>query len=172
MKKQLSAILLLLFLVSGCSTMESWMPEMPSMDSLNPFLDDESEAAGKVTEIAKEKEPESEVQTPMLAVNPYLWQASLDKLSFMPLASADSKGGVIVTDWKTMTSEPNEQFKVIVKISTRELRADGVKAVVYERILQNGIWVDKDADKRLADELEKGILYKAREMLRRDVMSR
>ncbi len=37
-----------------------------------------------------------------IAVNAYLWRASLDTLSFMPLLSADPYGGVIITDWYTM----------------------------------------------------------------------
>ncbi len=34
-----------------------------------------------------------------LGVNAYLWRGALDTLSFMPLASADPFGGVIITDW-------------------------------------------------------------------------
>src|SRR6185312_1833780 len=37
--------------------------------------------------------------TPGIGVNSYLWRASLDTLAFMPLASADPYGGVIITDW-------------------------------------------------------------------------
>ena len=96
----------------------------------------------------------------------------MDKLSFMPLASADSKGGVIITDWKSMPGAANEQFKVTVTIHTRELRADGLKAEVFERELSNGVWVDKKANPKLADELEKAILYRARDLFRRDVISR
>ena len=94
------------------------------------------------------------------------------KLSFMPLVSADSKGGVIITDWKSMQGAANEQFKVTVTIHTRELRADGLKAEVFERELSNGVWVDKKANPKLADELEKAILYRARDLFRRDVISR
>ncbi len=155
MKKRLSIFLLLLFAVSGCSTVKSWTAP------LNPFADDE------------ETSVKTEEANPMtLAVNPYLWQASLDKLAFMPLVSTDSKGGVIITDWKAMSNEPDEQFKVIVTISTRELRADGVRAEVFERIRRNGKWQDKQPDERLSDELEKGILYRARDLFRRDLMSR
>src|SRR4051795_5707203 len=34
-----------------------------------------------------------------LGVNAYLWRGALDTLGFMPLASADPFGGVIITDW-------------------------------------------------------------------------
>lgn len=149
MKKQLYVLLAIAFLASGCS----WMPEMPSMSSLNPFSTTE------------EKAPEVEVK---LGVNPYLWQASLNKLSFMPLASTDSTGGIIVTEWANMDGISSEQFKITVHILCKDLRADGVKVVVFKRILENGKWVDVSADKRLADEIEKAILIQARELFRRN----
>ena len=34
-----------------------------------------------------------------VGVNSFLWRASLDTVSFMPLQSADPFGGVIITDW-------------------------------------------------------------------------
>ena len=47
-----------------------------------------------------------------------------------------------------------------------------MKAEVFERELSNGVWVDKKANPKLADELEKAILYRARDLFRRDVISR
>ena len=105
-----------------------------------------------------------------LKVNPYLWQASLDKLSFMPLASSDAEGGVIVTDWKTFSN--NEQFKVVVHIYSQKLQANSLKAEVYKRRLKNGAWVDDTVDNRLSAETENAILMQARELYHRDVMTR
>src|SRR5262249_27742441 len=34
-----------------------------------------------------------------IGVNSFLWRASLDSIGFMPLASADPFGGVIISDW-------------------------------------------------------------------------
>ena len=34
-----------------------------------------------------------------IGVNAYLWRATLDTISFLPLTSADPFGGVIITDW-------------------------------------------------------------------------
>lgn len=143
-------VLALTFLASACS----WLPEMPSMSSLNPFSSDE-----------EKQQPEKTVE---LGVNPYLWQASLNKLSFMPLASTDSTGGIIVTEWANMDGISSEQFKITVHILCKDLRADGVKVVVFKRILENGKWVDVSADKRLANEIEKAILTQARELFRRN----
>src|ERR1700761_416004 len=61
-----------------------------------------------------------------LGVNAFLWHASLDTLSFMPLKSADPFGGVILTDWYSDPSDPNERMRVTVYILDRRLRADGL----------------------------------------------
>src|SRR5262249_10226610 len=60
-----------------------------------------------------------------IGVNSFLWRASLDTVAFMPLASADPFGGVIITDWYTPPQSPNERFKINVFILGRTLRADG-----------------------------------------------
>ena len=41
-----------------------------------------------------------------IGVNSFLWRASLDTVSFMPLASADPFGGVIITDWYSSEEKP------------------------------------------------------------------
>ena len=68
-----------------------------------------------------------------LGVNSYLWHASLDTLSFMPLASADPFGGVIITDWYSAPDAPNERLKVTIYILDRSLRADGLKIAVFRQ---------------------------------------
>src|SRR5438094_6111773 len=46
-----------------------------------------------------------------VAVNAYLWRASLDTINFIPLVSADPFGGVIITDWYTPAASPTERMK-------------------------------------------------------------
>lgn len=69
-----------------------------------------------------------------IGVNSYLWRASLDTLSFMPLSSADPFGGVIITDWYSPAESPGERFKVTVYILDRRLRADGIRSLPSNRI--------------------------------------
>ena len=69
-----------------------------------------------------------------LGVNSYLWHASLDTLSFLPLTSADPVGGVIISEWYVAPSSPNERLKVTVYIMDRSLRADGLKVVVFRQL--------------------------------------
>src|ERR1700722_13995350 len=51
-----------------------------------------------------------------LGVNAYLWRGALETLAFMPLASADPFGGVIITDWYQPQQSPGERFKATAYI--------------------------------------------------------
>ena len=100
-----------------------------------------------------------------IGVNSYLWRASLDTISFMPLASADPFGGVIITDWYTPPETPDERLKVNVVILGRELRADGVRATVFrQRLEPSGSWVDAAVAPETSVDLENAILTRAREL--------
>src|SRR4051812_24760849 len=83
-----------------------------------------------------------------VAVNAFLWRASLDTINFIPLVSADPFGGVIITDWYTPAEQPNERMKVQITILDRELRADGVRVAVFKQQTapKAGSWVDAQVD--------------------------
>jgi len=99
-----------------------------------------------------------------LGVNSYLWHASLDTLSFLPLVSADPFGGVIISEWYVSPTSPNERLKVTVYIMDRALRADALKVVVFRQVAANGTWQDAQASADTAHKLEDSILTRAREL--------
>ena len=101
-----------------------------------------------------------------VAVNAFLWRASLDTINFIPLVSADPFGGVIITDWYTPAEQPNERMKVQITILDRELRADGVRVAVFKQQTspKGGNWVDAQVDPRTNTEIENAILTRARQL--------
>jgi len=100
-----------------------------------------------------------------IGVNGLLWRASLDTLSFLPLASADPFGGVIITDWYSPPESPNERFKVTAYILGRQLRSDGVRVAVFRQELATGRgWVDSKVEDQTGPKLEGAILSRAREL--------
>jgi hypothetical protein len=99
-----------------------------------------------------------------LGVNAYLWRGALDTLSFMPLASADPFGGVIITDWYTPSASSGERFKATAYILGRELRSDGVRVTIFRQVLQNGQWVDSGVSPVTIGEIENKVLSRAREL--------
>ena len=105
-------------------------------------------------------------QVTTIGVNSYLWRASLDALSFMPLVQADSAGGVIVTDWYANPSNPGERMKVTVSILDQDLRADALRVAASRQVLQSGSWVDAPVRAATVQKLEEIILTKARDLRR------
>jgi hypothetical protein len=104
-----------------------------------------------------------------IGVNSYLWRASLETLSFMPLTQADSAGGVIVTDWYSNPSNPNERVKLSVSILDQDLRADALRVAASREVLQNGAWVAAPVQAATVQKLEDIILTKARDLRRSDI---
>lgn len=99
-----------------------------------------------------------------IAVNSFLWRASLDTMSFMPLSSADPFGGVIITDWYTPPETPDERLKLTVYILDRELRADGLRVAVFRQRRDSGGWVQAKINPKTATDLENAILTRARQL--------
>jgi hypothetical protein len=105
-------------------------------------------------------------QVTAIGVNSYLWRASLETLSFMPLTQADSAGGVIVTDWYANPSNPNERVKVSVSILDQDLRADALRIAASREVMQGGAWVAAPVQAATVQKLEDIILTKARDLRR------
>jgi hypothetical protein len=105
-----------------------------------------------------------------IGVNGFLWRASLDTVSFMPVNSADPFGGVIITDWYSPPESPDERFKMNVYILGRTLRADGVRVAVFRQVADGRVgWRDAPLSDETGGQIEDAILSKARQ-LRFEVM--
>ena len=100
-----------------------------------------------------------------IGVNSYLWRASLDTLSFMPLASADAYGGLINTEWYVNPEKQDERFKATVYILDTRLRADGVNVSLHRQTRgPTGEWIDAAASDDAEEAIENAILTRARQL--------
>ena len=99
-----------------------------------------------------------------MAVNAFLWRASLDTVSFIPLDIVDSIGGVITTQWYEDTNNTSERIKLTIYIKDRRLRADGVSVNVFREVMLTDRWVKADINPDTAILIEASILTKAREL--------
>lgn len=97
-------------------------------------------------------------------VNAYLWRATLDTLSFLPVASADAEGGIVLTDWYTPPATHDERFKVTAFILDRHMRSDALRLSVFRQIKQDGAWVDTPAASNTASDIAARILSRARKL--------
>ena len=105
-------------------------------------------------------------QVTAIGVNSYLWRASLETLSFMPLTQADSAGGVIVTDWYANPNSPEERMKLSVTILDQDLRADALRVAASRQVLRDGTWIEAPVQAATVQQLEDIILTKARDLRR------
>ena len=62
-----------------------------------------------------------------------LWRASLDTIDFMPLASVNYSGGIIVTDWYSADQNSNESIKISIRFLTNEIRSDALDIKVFSK---------------------------------------
>jgi hypothetical protein len=99
-----------------------------------------------------------------IGVNAFLWRGALDTISFMPLASADPFGGVIITDWYTPPGTSGERFKATIYILSRDLRSDGLRVNIFRQVLQNGQWMDASVSDSTTSDIENKVLARARQM--------
>lgn len=111
------------------------------------------------------RDDSSEKSGATLGVNSFLWRASLDTISFMPLASADPFGGVIITDWYEDPAHQGERFKINILILDKELRADGVKVKIFKQKKDaTNQWQDTAIADATTRDMENTILTRAREL--------
>ena len=91
-----------------------------------------------------------------------LWRASLDTIDFMPLTSANYSGGIIITDWYSDNSNPNEAIKITIRFLTNEIRSDALDIKIFYKeckTITNCLVTEKESS--LKNELRKEILKKA-----------
>lgn len=100
-----------------------------------------------------------------IGVNSFLWRATIDTISFMPIATADPFGGVITTDWYEDPAAKGERVKINALILDDKLRADGIRVSVFKQSLdEKGTWRDVTVDKEVSRKVENQILSRAREL--------
>ena len=88
-----------------------------------------------------------------------LWRASLDVIDFMPLASANYSGGMIITDWYSDSKNLNESIKITIRFLTNEIRSDALNIkVFYKKCTNNNSCVINEKSGPLSTELTKEIL--------------
>ena len=91
-----------------------------------------------------------------------LWRASLDTIDFMPLASVNYSGGIIITDWYSTDQNSNESIKISIRFLTNEIRSDALDIKVFNKkcvAQSNCVTSEKDGD--IKNELKTKILKTA-----------
>ena len=99
-----------------------------------------------------------------MPINPYLWQASLETISFMPLSSTDPFAGTIITDWYTSETSQGERCKLNIFINGKDLKTDNLKVSSFCQTLKNNQWVNMPSKPKENMKLENIILNEAKKI--------
>jgi hypothetical protein len=157
--------LLLAGVLAACSGGGGGMPEEGKYEDIKKKRFLAKDSGGETTSLLGDPDKKDSQGGSGIGVNGFLWRASLDTISFMPLISADPFGGVIITDWYAPPESRDERFKITVYILGRDLRADGVRASVFRQLrVAGGGWIDAAVEKRTQIEIEDAILTRARQL--------
>ena len=91
-----------------------------------------------------------------------LWRASLDTIDFIPIATANYSGGILITDWYSDDNNSNESIKISIRFLTNEVRSDALDIRVFYKKCETVVnCVISQKKGNLKTELTKEILKKA-----------
>ena len=131
--------------------------------SLDPYGTDQT--IWTVLGLAKRDAERNEGPQTGNTVSPVLWQAALETFKFAGTSSEDPLTGVVVTNWYSPPSKPNERLRVSVFILSRALRSDSLAVTVERQVRSSaGDWSDAPISREAVADLESAVLLRARQI--------
>ena len=152
-------LLTILLMISSCSNDKSVFSSKVNGETQKPIL--VLEDTSKDVLLSKIINPQN---LDNVNVNGYLWRATLNILSFVPLISTDALSGTIITDWYVNKNIQNQRLKITGKINTNELKSESIKIKVEIQSFKNNIWSQPLTSNSLATQIEDSILNEARNL--------
>ena len=94
-----------------------------------------------------------------------LWRASLKTLDFIPLATVDYSGGIIITDWYSEGKSNKEQIKIQIRFFSTELRSESIQVVSYKKVCEsNNVCNNLAGNENFNKEIKDLIINSARQI--------
>ena len=97
-----------------------------------------------------------------------MWRASIEVLDFVSFTNASYSGGIIITDWFSGNNKDEEtklrELKITVRFLSNEIRADGLKVIVHEKLCSSKDKSDcqiKKIESEITNQIKLAILKKA-----------
>jgi len=146
-------IVVLILSSCGVGSLLTNKSENPS-EKVTDFDINSNDADGKGVSIFDLLSNEGSSET-ILKVNRYIWKASLEVLSFLPLEGVDPFSGIITTGWGRPPGGSTE-YRATVYINDPSLDARALKVVLLKR--------SGPADPKTIKTIENAILSRARQL--------
>ena len=152
-------LITIFFMISSCSNYKSVFSSKVNDKTQKPIL--VLEDTSKDVLLSKIINPQN---LDNVNVNGYLWRATLNILSFVPLISTDALSGTIITDWYANKNIQNQRLKITAYINTNELKSESINIKVEIQSFKNNIWSQHINSKSLVSQIEDSILNEARNL--------
>ena len=159
------ALIFLAFLTNGCSTFnkneDDAQEAKPKKKIINPNVQERTRQAadeGGIMGVFKKNDNNFQFATSNI-----LWRSSLSTLDFVPLATVDYAGGVIITDWYS-DGNSNEEIKITVQFLSSEVNATSINVKTYKRTCENNRCKNSNGSEKLNKTLKNNILANARKI--------
>ncbi|MCH9852142.1 MAG: DUF3576 domain-containing protein [Alphaproteobacteria bacterium] len=163
-----------LLLLTACNVRPTTFEETLSKEQREKYgYAEQSRFGGEKSLFAPDKDKSGRDSTNLFAgnsfggtvqVNRYLWTASLDVASFMPLSQVDAVGGVIITEWHALPEQPNQRYKANITMSGTVLRADALNVALFKQVRNGSQWQSAPVSDETTQQFKDSILTRAREL--------
>ena len=93
-----------------------------------------------------------------------MWRASLETLDFLPLATVDYSGGIIISDWYSSGSvSGKESIKISIRFLSNEIRTENLKIIIHKKTCSSNLncKVSLLSNSKIREELHTTIIKKA-----------
>lgn len=166
-RKLLSFLFLVLvstILLTNCGTMDKLKSIRRPVDLTKEPLNPDEKARKNISEgrgISLGNLGNKSTNYEFSTSNP-LWRATLDSIDFVPLATVDYSGGLVITDWYSDINNSKESIKIIIRFLSNEIQANSLKIQVFKKNCAADLnCTTQQVKSAITQELAKAILTKA-----------
>ena len=157
--KKLIAILLISLITAGCGGFKKVDNRKVPVKGMDRAKQNIKEGRGvSLGEIARGR---GKTNYEFSTSNP-MWRATLETLDFLPLATVDYSGGLVITDWYTDTDAASDSLKITVRFLSNEIKTNSLKVIVHKRTCKEFNKCKTNIlQSKISEELTRTILAKA-----------
>jgi len=101
-------------------------------------------------------------QNQAIGFNSITFEVALDKLSIMPLMTADKASGIITTDWFSVSDNKNTKVKFNILIKDDDMNDDSIVVNMFKETFNGNTWITADINEETVQKIKQSILEQAR----------
>ena len=89
------------------------------------------------------------------------YEVALEKFSIMPIITADRDGGVITTDWYSMSSNIDERVKFNIIVKDDNMTNESLMIKMFKQTFDGSTWRSATSNIETANKIKKAIINQA-----------